>query len=57
MFLKFIFPWKYVWGKKKYEKKYSCIALISIDIAAYEPRLYNTKEYEEDMLNDDENMI
>ena len=30
---------------------------ISIDIAAYEPTLYNTKEYEEDSDNDDENMI
>jgi len=26
---------------------------ISIDIAAYEPTLYNTKEYEEDSDNDD----
>ena len=29
---------------------------ISIDIAAYDPTLYNTKEYEEDN-DDDENMI
>ena len=30
---------------------------LSPDIAVYEPILYNTKEYEEDILSDDENMI
>ena len=30
---------------------------ISIDIAMYEPTLGNTKEYEEDILDDDVNMI
>ena len=30
---------------------------ISINIAVYEPTLYNTKEYEEDLLNANDDMI